>query len=350
MDPKIKICINELDELVNEGHKILYFSKYKDTVLAFILALKNLNYDMSKIAVYSGDGGAIFLNGEERSVEKSAITHLLDEGALNVIICTDAASEGLNLQSADVEVHIDVPWNPAKLEQRIGRIDRLGQVKKQVLIKYLWYPDQESIEYRMLRALIDRLGFSKITIGPVQSIISSAFEEIISENAHVGKTIEKAIDEINRTNESSLKIFSEIRITSENKNQYKPEIEDLSLKILIFLAAELGKKLVITNERIELLQDEKCHSNTSSANLIKGKKNYLTLSHPIIKNLLDELRLKYTDNNISNNSVFINSHRIGVYNIEYDHKLVDQLQLHFILNNINKILDDISNSSKEDSL
>jgi len=73
---------------------------------------------------------------------------------IDVIVCSDAASEGLNLQSASAVINVDIPWNPARVVQRIGRVDRLGQLSSSVIIYNLVYFG--SIEERMYRVLDGR--------------------------------------------------------------------------------------------------------------------------------------------------------------------------------------------------
>ena len=92
-----------------------------------------------------------------------------------MLLGSDAAAEGLNLQAADTVINIDVPWNPARLEQRIGRADRLGQQAKVVDVRNLWYPD--SIERRMYEVLQTRHDLYRLAIGPAQSIFSDALQK-----------------------------------------------------------------------------------------------------------------------------------------------------------------------------
>ncbi len=72
-----------------------------------------------------------------------------------MLLGTDAASEGLNLQRLGTLINIDLPWNPTRLEQRKGRIQRIGQVRDEVWIANLRYHD--SVEDRVHQVLADRL-------------------------------------------------------------------------------------------------------------------------------------------------------------------------------------------------
>jgi len=76
-------------------------------------------------------------------------------GELKLLLGTDAASEGLNLQRLGALINIDLPWNPTRLEQRKGRIQRIGQVRNEIWIANLRYRD--SVEDRVHQVLADRL-------------------------------------------------------------------------------------------------------------------------------------------------------------------------------------------------
>ena len=74
---------------------------------------------------------------------------------LKLLLGTDAASEGLNLQRLGTLINIDLPWNPTRLEQRKGRIQRIGQARSEIWIANLRYRD--SVEDRVHQVLADRL-------------------------------------------------------------------------------------------------------------------------------------------------------------------------------------------------
>ena len=73
-----------------------------------------------------------------------------------ILVCTDAASEGLNLQAAGALINFDLPWNPSKVEQRIGRIDRIGQELPVLPVVNLYL--KHSVDERVYRALASRCG------------------------------------------------------------------------------------------------------------------------------------------------------------------------------------------------
>ena len=73
--------------------------------------------------------------------DREEIKEELEDHHIDIVFCSTAAQEGVNLQSASTLINIDVPWIPSDLEQRIGRIARLGQEEPIVKIFNLWYPD-----------------------------------------------------------------------------------------------------------------------------------------------------------------------------------------------------------------
>jgi superfamily II DNA/RNA helicase len=105
------------------------------------------------------------------------VTTALDEGRVKVLVCTDAASEGLNLQAAGAVVNFDLPRNPLKVEQRIGRIDRIGQVLDEVRIVNLYLTN--SVDARVYRALAKRCNLFEEFVGAMQPVLSRAMRMLL---------------------------------------------------------------------------------------------------------------------------------------------------------------------------
>ena len=91
-------------------------------------------------------------------------------GEADVLLCTDAAAEGLNFQFCGALVNYDMPWNPMRVGQRIGRIDRLGQRHSIVRISNLHYED--TVETDVYRALGSRINLFQMVVGPLQPILA----------------------------------------------------------------------------------------------------------------------------------------------------------------------------------
>lgn len=111
-----------------DGHreKIIVFTEYKDT----------LNYLVSNIANLLGDSEAVvqISGGMRRDERRRAQDEFRQNPHVHVMVATDAAGEGVNLQRAHLMVNYDLPWNPNRLEQRFGRIHRIGQTE----VCHLW--------------------------------------------------------------------------------------------------------------------------------------------------------------------------------------------------------------------
>jgi hypothetical protein len=120
------------------------------------------------LGTYSGQGGQYWDEAARRMVrvERDEIKHRFLRGEIDILVCTDAAAEGLNLQSADLLVNFDLPWNPMKVEQRIGRIDRIGQRHRDVYVLNLCYAG--SAEEVVYGRLLARLHDAGIIVGTQQ--------------------------------------------------------------------------------------------------------------------------------------------------------------------------------------
>ena len=111
----------------------MVFSKYLNTLdEAIALTEKYLLPDLNGIGIYKGGGEVkVKFNGIDswQKSDREEIKDELEEGHIDIVFCSTAAQEGVNLQAASTLINIDVPWIPSDLEQRIGRIARLGQIE-----------------------------------------------------------------------------------------------------------------------------------------------------------------------------------------------------------------------------
>jgi superfamily II DNA or RNA helicase len=173
VDRKFKVFERTLTELVEDGHRVIVFTQYLDT-LDFIRSRLAHRFG-DQIACYSGRGGEVWDSTQNnwREVEKAEIKARSKKShprAIRILLGTDAASEGLNLQQFSSLVNYDLPWNPMRVEQRIGRIDRIGQETPVVNIVNLYVKD--TIEEDTYRTLKDRIGAFIDVVGPLQPILA----------------------------------------------------------------------------------------------------------------------------------------------------------------------------------
>jgi superfamily II DNA or RNA helicase len=176
MPLKMRELLKVLDKRKQPGGRILQtviFTRFYDTLQDLVKRLRQVDPAML-VGTYSGSGGQYTdpRTHKLRGTERDEIKHRFMRGEIDVLICTDAAAEGLNLQTADLLINYDLPWNPMKVEQRIGRIDRIGQKYEQVYVLNLCYVDSaEQIVYeRLLNRLIQAgsvVGAQQISMLPV---------------------------------------------------------------------------------------------------------------------------------------------------------------------------------------
>ncbi|MGH2534501.1 MAG: phospholipase D-like domain-containing anti-phage protein [Thermomicrobiales bacterium] len=133
----------------------IVFSQYYDSA-RWIAERLSGRLPEETVALYAGSGkSGVLRGGELTRIDREAIKQEVRAGAIKLVIGTDAASEGLNLQRLGTLVNLDLPWNPTRLEQRKGRIQRIGQVRDEVYIANLRY--RGSVEDRVHQLLSARL-------------------------------------------------------------------------------------------------------------------------------------------------------------------------------------------------
>ena len=124
-----------------------------------------------RLMCFSGRGGEIpTADGGWRRTGRDEAKRRFRDGEADVLLCTDAAAEGLNFQFCGALVNYDMPWNPMRVEQRIGRIDRLGQAHPVIRIVNLHY--EGTIETDVYRALRSRIGLFETVVGRLQPILA----------------------------------------------------------------------------------------------------------------------------------------------------------------------------------
>jgi hypothetical protein len=146
---------------------VVVFTRFADTLDDIVRRLRDISASLL-IGTYSGEGGR-FVDPATRGwigVERDQVKHRFMRGELDILICTDTAAEGLNLQSADLLINYDLPWNPMKVEQRIGRIDRIGQKHDKVYVLNLCYAG--SAEEIVYGRLLQRLAQAGLIVGTQQ--------------------------------------------------------------------------------------------------------------------------------------------------------------------------------------
>jgi superfamily II DNA or RNA helicase len=198
-DSKLETLTVVLEELRNAGYdRAMVFTQYTDT-MDFLREQLSRNSTV-RLMCYSGRGGEIrSADGTWRVISRDDAKRRFREGQADVLLCTDAAAEGLNFQFCGAVVNYDMPWNPMRVEQRIGRIDRLGQENPIIRIVNLHYDD--TVETDVYRALRSRIGLFESVVGKLQPILSQLPKRISATvltntgRDRIVSDIESALDE-----------------------------------------------------------------------------------------------------------------------------------------------------------
>jgi SNF2 family DNA or RNA helicase len=171
-DSKLEWLKAELRQTFMQRPTVLVFTQYTDTM--DYLRDQLVDVYGTQVACYSGRGGEVW-NGIAWAVTtKEAVKNAFAKGEVSVLLCTESASEGLNLQTCGVLINYDMPWNPMRVEQRIGRIDRIGQKYPVVWISNYFYRD--TIEDLIYQRLADRIDWFEVVVGDLQPILAEVGE------------------------------------------------------------------------------------------------------------------------------------------------------------------------------
>lgn len=178
--------------------KLIIFTEHKDT----------LNYLVGRIGGMLGKPEAVITihGGTNRDDRRKAQEEFRNNPDVLVLVATDAAGEGVNLQNANLMVNYDLPWNPNRLEQRFGRIHRIGQTE----VCHLWnLVARETREGEVFQKLFDKLEVEKQALGgKVFDILGEAFEnkslkDLLIEAIRYGESPEVK-DKLNQVIEGAL--------------------------------------------------------------------------------------------------------------------------------------------------
>ena len=159
---------------VNKG--CILFTQYFDSA-EYIAQRLSTDFAGTLVGLYAGsDKSGVFMNGAFKKESKDALKAMVKTGDLKILVGTDAASEGLNLQTLGALINIDLPWNPTRLEQRKGRIQRIGQHADSIYIYNMRYKD--SVEDKVHKKLSGRLEDIRNLFGQIPDVLKDVWIDI----------------------------------------------------------------------------------------------------------------------------------------------------------------------------
>jgi hypothetical protein len=175
-DPKHAVV---LDTLITRGwleKGCIIFSQYYDSI-RWLAEQSVGDLPGEVIGVYAGSGkSGIWADGRFAFAAREDIKQRIRRGEIRLLLGTDAASEGLNLQRLGTLINLDLPWNPTRLEQRKGRIQRIGQLNDTVHIYNLRYLG--SVEDRVHQLLSSRLQDIYTLFGQLPDVLEDVWIDV----------------------------------------------------------------------------------------------------------------------------------------------------------------------------
>jgi SNF2 family DNA or RNA helicase len=207
--------------------RILIFTEYDDTKRYLVQQLSAVvdatEQGEQRIAVFHGPTPP-----DEREAIKLAFNASPSKHPLRILVATDAAREGLNLQAHCQHLfHFDVPWNPSRMEQRNGRIDRKLQPKPEVFCHYFFYHQRP--EDRVISALVRKSERIKEELGSMNTVLDSRLIKTMQRGIKRDQieTMEREILDTDLDPAHRQTIDEELEVSRDRQEQLRGQIERL---------------------------------------------------------------------------------------------------------------------------
>ena len=255
---------------------------------------------------FLGDRGfpVVLLNGMMDMEERRRVQEAFRSSA-QILVSTDAGGEGLNLQFCHVVVNFDIPWNPMRMEQRIGRVDRIGQ---RLPVKAVNLVLADTVEYRVREVLEQKLAviLAELGIDKTSDVLDSAEAEAIFDHLYVEALIEpsklekrvcevaenlsdKAADAVSARSLLGGDIaFDAAAIEALRTRPIQPWVERMTAAYV----RSHGGQWSDTGDKVSCAWP---HGQQEEFTTAEGSENPLDLQHPRIRELCQRLPLQPND-------------------------------------------------------
>lgn len=189
----------------NPGKKVVLFSFYRQTLRYLSERLRD-----------AGIESIIVQGGMDK---QGAINAFKDVNGPRIMLASEVASEGVDLQFSSLVINYDLPWNPMRIEQRIGRIDRIGQESEKILIWNFLYAD--TVDERVYDRLLDRLNIFTQALGSMEAILGDQISNLTVDLLTHKLTPEQEAERINITS-----------LAIENNNRQQEALENEASQLI----------------------------------------------------------------------------------------------------------------------
>lgn len=170
-DSKATQLVNDLRVALATYASVVVFTQYTDTLDYVRERLTTAGY--TRLGCYSGRGGEIYDPVTDRwaQITKADIKQRFRDGKIDVLLGTDSMSEGLNLQTSGRLINYDMPWNLMRVEQRIGRVDRIGATYKDIRVTNYFYAN--TVEQQVYEGIAKDYGDFTDIVGNAQPVLAA---------------------------------------------------------------------------------------------------------------------------------------------------------------------------------
>ena len=304
-DDKLQKLIEILKKEPIKGKKVIIFSCFESTVRYLYENLKN---EFEKVDFVAG-GGKI-LTKIKRFAPKANHAKIKPEEEINILIATEILSEGLNLQDAQVVINYELHWNPVRIIQRIGRIDRVGSEHSEIYV-YNFFPEtsaekeikvEEKVNHR-IEEIIQNFGYDEKTIRLDEPTVRKKLFEIYTEKPEGLEEIEekssskyfefefkKLIKKYPKEYEKALKLPAMVHCAKSSKEKGVVVFCRADDYFKLRLADEKGR--IICRDDWKILEILKCDVNEKT---LEFNKNYLPITEEIKKEFEEEANKREKD-------------------------------------------------------
>lgn len=273
LDVKVEPLMDIIDNLFynDKKLKVIVFTEFVATQDYLSELLKNRGYTTS------------LLNGSMSIDERNVVLEEFKTDT-NILISTDAGGEGLNLQFSNVVINYDLPWNPMKIEQRIGRVDRIGQQKDVQIYNFIL---NETVEKRVKDVLEQKLSIilQEIGVDKYSDVLDNEISELNFTEAYL-KSIRNP-----REIEYNLKsIEDDLKTQVNNANKFREVIYE-EKDLTKFVGANLNFNIdVALRQMVKYYENYKGNPYFSVSNLsINDSQIMKHLNHDIVFNKTDDV-------------------------------------------------------------
>lgn len=237
--------------------RVVIFTEYTDTKRYLEQQLKEAisqsHQESERIDTFTGGMG-----DERRELIKAAFNSDPSEHPLRILIATDAAREGVNLQNHCADLfHFDVPWNPSRMEQRNGRIDR--KLQRQPIVRCYYFYLSQRPEDRVIDVLVQKTATIQKELGSLSPVIEKNVSKILEQGitAQQEENLIKKIQQSDQNNE----------ITTQNGRVIKEELEAVRQQRQKLLQQQTQLEDMLHNSKKWLGLDDRHFREALSASL-----------------------------------------------------------------------------------